>query len=101
MIQKHIKEKRRKVKFAERRVWRQIGRTHQIFQVLYWSLKKTRGFCVENSLLFLKSPDSLVIISQWVSVAVTLFPLGFDPSQEPLLMQVMGSCPSVLMDLVS
>ena len=36
---------------------------------------KTRGSCAKNSLLVLKSPDSLVIVAQSLSVAVTLSPL--------------------------
>ena len=36
---------------------------------------KTRGSSAKNSLLVLKSPDSLVIVAQSVSVAVTLSPL--------------------------
>ena len=39
----------------------------------------TRGSYVKNSLLFLKSADSLVIVAQLISIAVTLFPLEFDP----------------------
>ena len=47
--------------------------------LIFKNIIKTRGSYAKNSLLFLKSPDSLVIVAQSISIAVTLFPLGFDP----------------------
>ena len=49
-----------------------------IFHQNSWLLRK------EQSIVF-KSPNSLAIVAQSISVAVTLFPLSFDPSQESII----------------